>query len=48
MQREQPQLWRDMPPRVREAVHARVQQQLPEIVRTVTDEIGAHIDQLLD
>ena len=31
-----------------EAVHARVQQQLPDIVRTVTDEIGAHIDQLLD
>jgi uncharacterized membrane protein YheB (UPF0754 family) len=48
MRREQPQLWRDMPPRVREAVHARVQQQLPDIVRTVTDEIGAHIDQLLD
>jgi len=29
-------------------VHSRVQQQLPDIVRTVTDEIGAHIDQLLD
>ena len=30
------------------AVHARVEQQLPDIVRTVTDEIGDHIDQLLD
>src|SRR5436189_17905 len=31
-----------------EAVHARVQEQLPDIVRAVTDEIGENIDQLLD
>jgi uncharacterized membrane protein YheB (UPF0754 family) len=48
MQREHPRLWRDLPPRVREAVHARVQQQLPDIVHTVTDEIGDNVDQLLD
>ena len=48
MEREYPDTWRGMPRRVREAVHSRVQQQLPDIVRTVTDEIGAHIDQLLD
>ena len=48
LEREHPQLWRETPPRVREAVHARVQEQLPDIVRTVTGEIGAHIDQLLD
>jgi uncharacterized membrane protein YheB (UPF0754 family) len=48
MQREHGQLWADLPPRVREAVHARVQQQLPDIVRRLTDEIGEHIDQLLD
>jgi hypothetical protein len=48
LEREHPQLWRETPPRVREAVHARVQEQLPGIVRTVTAEIGAHIDQLLD
>jgi uncharacterized membrane protein YheB (UPF0754 family) len=48
MQREHPQLWNDLPPRVREAVHQRVQEQLPEILRTVTDEIGNHVDQLLD
>ena len=30
MQREHPQLWNDLPPRVREAVHERVQQQLPD------------------
>jgi uncharacterized membrane protein YheB (UPF0754 family) len=48
MQREHPQLWNDLPPQAREAVHERVRAQLPEIVRTVTDEIGDNIDQLLD
>jgi uncharacterized membrane protein YheB (UPF0754 family) len=48
MEREHPQLWHAAPPRVREAVHVRVQEQLPDIVRTVTDQIGAHVDQLLD
>jgi uncharacterized membrane protein YheB (UPF0754 family) len=48
MEREHPQLWQDTPPRVREAIHARVQQQLPDIVRSVTDQIGENIDQLLD
>ena len=48
MEREDAQLWNDMPPRVREAVHTRVQEQLPDIVREVTGEIGANIDQLLD
>jgi uncharacterized membrane protein YheB (UPF0754 family) len=48
MEREHPQLWRDLPPRAKEAVHARVQQQLPGIVRSITNEIGANADQLLD
>jgi uncharacterized membrane protein YheB (UPF0754 family) len=48
MQREHGQLWNDLPPRVREAVHARVQQQLPDIVRELTDEIARNIDQLAD
>jgi uncharacterized membrane protein YheB (UPF0754 family) len=48
MEREYPDTWPNTPKRVRDAVHARVQQQLPEIVRSVTDEIGSHIDQLLD
>ena len=48
MEREHPQLWRDLPPRVRETVHARVRDQLPGIVHDVTDQIGEHIDQLLD
>ncbi|MBV9830864.1 MAG: hypothetical protein JOZ82_04655 [Marmoricola sp.] len=48
MRREHPTLWRDLPERGRRAVVARVQAQLPNVVRTVTDEIGEHIDQLLD
>jgi len=48
MWREQPQLWRDVPPRAKQAVYQRVQQQLPDIVRQITDEIGEYIDQLLD
>jgi uncharacterized membrane protein YheB (UPF0754 family) len=48
MRREYPDTWDGLPRRVRDAVHSRVQQQLPEIVRSVTDEIGDHIDQLLD
>lgn len=48
MEREHPGMWHDLPPRVRETVHERVQQQLPDIVREVTDAIGHHTDQILD
>ncbi len=48
MRREHPRLWRDLPRPVREAVIERVQAQLPAVVGRVTDEIGTHIDQLLD
>ncbi|WP_370240551.1 hypothetical protein [Aeromicrobium sp.] len=48
MRREHPRLWRDLPQPVKNAVVARVQAQLPGVVRTITDEIGEHIDQLLD
>ena len=48
MAREHPQLWRDLPPQIQAMIHRRVQEQLPEIVHELTDEIGEHIDQLLD
>jgi hypothetical protein len=48
MRQEDPQLWRDLPPAVREAVHLRVQQRLPGILHTITREIGDNIDQLVD
>jgi len=48
MQQRHPQLWANMPPRLKLAVHRRVRLQLPDIVGEVTYEIGEHIDQLLD
>lgn len=48
MQQQNPQLWRDLPPVIKEAVFARVRMQLPSIVRTITREIGENIDQLID
>ena len=35
MRREHPTLWNDLGPRFREAVHERVQRQLPEIVNEI-------------
>jgi uncharacterized membrane protein YheB (UPF0754 family) len=48
MQEANPAFWRDLPLAGRRAIIARVQAQLPSVVTTVTDEIGIHIDQLLD
>ncbi|MHB8659041.1 MAG: hypothetical protein ACYC91_13995 [Solirubrobacteraceae bacterium] len=48
MSREHPGLWHNVPPRAKQAVFQRVQDQLPDIVRQITDEIGVYIDQLLD
>ena len=45
---EHPRLWRDLPRPVRERVVDRVQAQLPAVVGQVADQIGLHIDQLLD
>ncbi|HET6877338.1 MAG TPA: hypothetical protein VFH38_07400 [Jatrophihabitans sp.] len=48
MRQENPQLWHDLPPIVKEAVFARVRSQLPGIVRNITAEIGENVDQLID
>jgi uncharacterized membrane protein YheB (UPF0754 family) len=48
MQREHPQLWNDLPPQLRALGIQRVQQQLPEVVHSLTDQIAEHIDQLVD
>jgi uncharacterized membrane protein YheB (UPF0754 family) len=48
MRREHPGLWRDLPGWGRQGVIDRVTGQLPAIVDSVTREIGAHINQLLD
>ncbi|MBO0855228.1 MAG: hypothetical protein J2P18_15865 [Nocardia sp.] len=46
--REHPQLWYNLPTRVRELVHDRVEEQLPDVLRELTDELGSNIEQLLD
>ena len=48
MEREQPRLWRELPAQVKELVRRRVLDQLPQVVRELTAEIGDHIDQLVD
>ncbi len=48
MEREQPGLWRDLPPQVRELVHRRVESQLPDVVHELTREIGENIERLVD
>jgi uncharacterized membrane protein YheB (UPF0754 family) len=48
LRREHPQLWRDLTPEMREALHRRVQEQYPDVVHGVFEQIGQNIDQLLD
>ncbi len=48
MRREQPGLWNRLPAAIQELVVQRVQDQLPDIVRNLTRQIGEHIDQLVD
>ncbi|WTL35561.1 hypothetical protein OHB26_15995 [Nocardia sp. NBC_01503] len=48
LRREHPQLWYNLPNGVREMVHTRVREQLPEILHALTEELGNNIDQLLD
>jgi len=48
MRQGNPAFWRDLPPAGRRAIVGRVRSQLPGVVHKVTDEIGEHIDQLLD
>jgi uncharacterized membrane protein YheB (UPF0754 family) len=48
MSREHPRLWSELPAQVREVVYTRVSEQLPAIVHELTDQIGDHLDQLLD
>ncbi len=48
MERERPDLWRELTPELREALHGRVQDQLPETVDAITAELGRNIDHLLD
>lgn len=46
--REHPQMWADMPPRMRELMFGRVKSELPKLIHEVTRDIGEHIDDMMD
>jgi uncharacterized membrane protein YheB (UPF0754 family) len=48
MRAEDPQLWAEVPPGIKDAVYTRVRQQLPGVAVMLTGRIGEHIDQLID
>lgn len=48
IEREHPQLWRDLTPELRETVHDRVQSQLPSVVEEVVTGLRDNIDSVLD
>lgn len=48
IERENPNLWRNLPGPIKEAVQARVRQQLPQIVDELAENIGENIDDLID
>jgi uncharacterized membrane protein YheB (UPF0754 family) len=48
MRRQNADLWDDLPTQVKELVIERVQHQLRSIAHDLTDQIGEHIDQLVD
>jgi uncharacterized membrane protein YheB (UPF0754 family) len=48
IEREHPQLWRDLRPELRQNILDRVEREFPTVVHGVFDEIGNNVDQLLD
>jgi hypothetical protein len=48
MAREHPQLWADLPPRLKELVYRQLEARFPEITQRAFAQIGDNIDQLVD
>ncbi|GAA5176114.1 hypothetical protein GCM10023321_83690 [Pseudonocardia eucalypti] len=48
MRREHAQLWRDLPPRLRELLYRQLEARFPEITKRAFDQIGDNIEQLVD
>ena len=48
MEREEPRLWHELPPQIKDLIMRRVLVQVPDVVHQLTDEIGEHIEQLVD
>jgi uncharacterized membrane protein YheB (UPF0754 family) len=48
MEREEPRLWHELPPQIKDLIMRRVLAQVPDVVHQLTHEIGEHIEQLAD
>jgi uncharacterized membrane protein YheB (UPF0754 family) len=48
MEREEPRLWHELPPQIKDLIMRRVLAQVPDVVHQLTHEIGEHIEQLVD
>jgi uncharacterized membrane protein YheB (UPF0754 family) len=48
MERENPELWRDLPPAMKQVVYQRLEQKLPDIAHHAMSDIQEHIDDLID
>ena len=48
MSREHPQLWGDLPPRMKELLFRQLEARFPEITKRAFDQIGDNIEQLVD
>jgi uncharacterized membrane protein YheB (UPF0754 family) len=44
---EYPDLWAQLPIAVKQAVHQRIENEMPEVIKTVMNEMGTHIDRLI-
>ena len=48
MSREQPALWKDVPPQIKEAVYDRIEQEVPAMAARAFDRIRDNVDHLVD
>jgi uncharacterized membrane protein YheB (UPF0754 family) len=48
MRHEDPALWADLAPVLKEAVYTRVRRQLPRLLRSLTARVGEHVESLID
>jgi uncharacterized membrane protein YheB (UPF0754 family) len=48
MERENPELWRDLPPAMKQVVYQRLEQKLPEITHHAMADVQQNIDDLID
>lgn len=46
--KEYPDLWAQLPAVVKQAVHKRVENEMPDVIKQVMSEMGEHIDRLVD